>query len=115
MLTLQQYIDKASCCAGQLAYEAVVCEQNGLEYKKKAAHSRIMLLIKNALQCVADGGTCLTDEQTQKLKERVNELCGCCNGGLTDIEGTQPDYLTDDSLVILTDDNYSVNSRLTDT
>lgn len=115
-MTTLEYISKAKCCSGQLAYEAVVAERNGDEscYKKKLAQSRILQIIATSLQCYEDGGTCLTDKQAQILKERVNQLCGCCDCGsdLTDIEGNESDALIDDDLIILIDDNYGVTQEL---
>jgi hypothetical protein len=87
---IQTYIDKAKCCAGQKSYEYIIGEQNGLDCASKLKDSQILLLIADALQCVIDGGDCLTDKQTALLTERINQICGCCCWETTDINQEPP-------------------------
>lgn len=90
-MTLQEYIDKAGCCAGQMAYEAIIDEQDGKDcYVKKQHQARILLLIRDALLCVQNGGDCLTEKQTQLLYERIQQMCGCCCAEFVDIDNSVP-------------------------
>ena len=113
-MTTTEYIAKAKCCSGQLMYEAVIHEQNGelKKYKEKETQANIMLIIVSALECVEAGGNCLTDEQAQKLKEKIDEQCGCCDEGFEDIGGASSGVLIRETGEILLDEDFGIPHRL---
>ena len=88
-MTTQEWIDKAGCCAGNLGYQAVIDEQDGVK-SKKSAQAKILIMIQNALICYRDGGNCLTEKQVQQLTERISQICGCCCDKYEDINQSPP-------------------------
>ena len=74
---LQETIDKAKCCLGDLGCRIKFKAEGGMEYSYTFLMAKLLTLYIFALENYQTLTCTLTETQLKAMRDHINRICGC--------------------------------------